>query len=403
MIDSPAGRLRRLATLAATNPQGARSQSESTCGALESAEAGWVGSDTVNQSVSALEDHIARMRGGKEKVTDSDRALIETSRRTGEKLVCEGAAAVLTPSEQTALEAIAIADGSRPALLLRGDEFDPHDATIGAWADKLRPLSDILKTISRSVGRINIAGQHCGTGWMVRPGYVATNRHVAQDISNQPKELLLTLNAQIGATISFGHQIDEAAAHPMHPIKAIVFAGQEYIDPSPLVSNMGKLDLAILRVTPVEGEALPPALPSSLLPVSEAVATREIFVLGYPGPATRSGLPQSTIAELLGTQFGLKRLSPGEIALGTGNVAGDTKARTIAHDATTLGGSSGSAIMAFDQVNNPLLLGLHFGGYEVKYGPKGLEYQGRNFAHSFAAMDEVIAAVDAAVVQDLGA
>ena len=46
------------------------------------------------------------------------------------------------------------------------------------------------------------------------------------------------------------------------------------------------------------------------------------------------------------------------------------------------------------------MLGLHFGGYEVRYGAGGIvERRGRNFAHSFAAMDDVIIAIDAAVVK----
>jgi hypothetical protein len=46
------------------------------------------------------------------------------------------------------------------------------------------------------------------------------------------------------------------------------------------------------------------------------------------------------------------------------------------------------------------VLGLHFGGYEVRYGPGGVtERRGRNFAHSFAAMDDVMVAVDAAIAK----
>jgi V8-like Glu-specific endopeptidase len=399
MIDSPAAKLRRIGTRAAISRASPETRSEAAGGATEAAETSTVGADTVEHSLSALQDRIVRIRGGSERMTDKDRALIKTGRRAGEKLVGEGAAAALTQSEEVALEAIAVADGSRPALLLRADEFDPHDAAIGDWADKLQQLSGVLKLASQSIGRIDIGGQHLGTGWIVRPGYVVTNRHVAQALSDRPEQPTLTLSAQHRATISFGHQIDEAASRPMHPIKAIVLVGDEYIDP--LENNMAKLDLAILKVAPIEEELLPTALPTSLLPVSDTIATREVFVLGYPGPATASKLPGSVIAELLGTEAGLKRLSPGEIALGVGKVAGDTKSRTIAHDATTLGGSSGSAILAFDQFKNPLVLGLHFGGYEVKYGPKGVvEYRGRNFAHSFAAMDDVIAAVNAAIAKD---
>jgi hypothetical protein len=261
MIDSPAGRLRRIATRAAINREAAPGQqNESAGGATEATEAGSVGQDTVKQSVSALQDHIARIRGGSERLTDSDRALIATSRRAGDKIVGEGAAASLTRSEEVALEAIAVADGSRPALLLRADEFDPHDPTIGIWAGKLQRLSGALKVASQSVGRIDAGGQHLGTGWMVRPGYVVTNRHVAQALSVQPTDRVLTLNAQSRATISFGYQMNEAVARPMHPIKAIVFTGEEYIDP--LADNMAKLDLAILKVGPMDEEALPPPLPT---------------------------------------------------------------------------------------------------------------------------------------------
>jgi hypothetical protein len=398
MIDSPAGRLRRIGARA-TLTRGGIGEGVQPGGAAESVEADAIGADVVAQSVSALQEHIARIRGGSERLKDSDRLLVEAGRRAGEKLVSEGAAAVLTPSEEAALEAIAMADGSRPALLLHNDAFDPQDPTIGDWAEKLPRLSDALKRASMSVGRIDLRGRHLGTGWIIRPGYVVTNRHVAQAMSNQEDEKILTLSPQSGATISFGHQIREPALRPMHPVKGIIFAGEEYIDPDE--SNMGRLDLAILKIGSVAEEDLPPPLPTVLLPVPNIIAGTEIFVLGYPGPAARSRLPQSTIAELIGTEAGLKRLSPGEIVLGVGKVAGDAKSHTIAHDATTLGGSSGSVILGFDRNKSPLVLGLHFGGYEVKYGPRGVvEYLGRNFAHSFAAMDDVIAAVDAAVAAE---
>ncbi len=399
MSSSSAGKFRRIGTLATINRSRAESGVETT-GATEAIEAEAVGADVVNASVSALQDHIARVRGGSGQMTDSDRALIETGRRAGEKLVAEGATAHLSPSEEAALEAIAVADGSRPALLLRDDTFDPHDATIGDWSKKLQGISDALKAASQSVGRVNLGGEHLGTGWIVRPGYAVTNRHVAQELCKNPQEKKLTFGPPKGATISFGHQTGEAVPRPAHSIEAIVFAGEDYIDP--FGDNKAKLDLAILRLARAPDEALPPPLPSFLLPAEQTVAGRDVFVIGYPGPAfPRSDLPESVVLSLIGSAVSLKRLSPGEIALPAGTVAGDTKSRTIAHDATTLGGSSGSAILGFDQAKKPLMLGLHFGGYEVKYGPGGvIKRRGRNFAHSFAAMQDVIAAVDAAIAKD---
>src|SRR5947199_9100801 len=129
MRRSPAQTLRRVATLATVNRVQAGTGTEATSRATEGTEAS-VSIAAVGESVSALADHLARLRGGISQLTDEDQKLLETSRRAGTKLVSEGAAAYLSRSEEIALEAIAAADGSRPALLLRNDEFDPHDPTI---------------------------------------------------------------------------------------------------------------------------------------------------------------------------------------------------------------------------------------------------------------------------------
>ncbi|MCP3404464.1 serine protease [Bradyrhizobium sp. CCGB01] len=396
MDRSPGGKLRRIGTLAAINrAPGLESRDRATEATGDDA----ISADVVKQSVSALQDQIVRMRGGTAQMTDSDRALVETARSAGGKLATDGAGANLSASEEMALEAIAVADGSRPALLLHDDTIDPNDRTIGDWGRKLRDFGGALKAASQSVGRINMRGRHIGTGWMIRPGCVVTNRHVAQVVSKDPKQVHLNLDSDHGPTICFGHQFNETAPLPQHPIEAILFAGEEYVDP--YRSDMARLDLAILKIGagPVQ---LPDPLPSSLLPLDQTVVATDIFVLGYPGPAAGSSLPNSVLMDLLGPQAGLKRLSPGEIALEVGKIASDSKSRTFVHDATTLGGSSGSAILAFDKVGRPLTLGLHFGGYEVKYGPGGVvEYRGRNFAHSFAAMDDVMADVNRAVAAEL--
>ena len=80
---------------------------------------------------------------------------------------------------------------------------------------------------------------------------------------------------------------------------------------------------------------------------------------------------------LIGDRFGVKRLSPGMFALDPGTLGADTKDHVFTHDATTLGGSSGSGIMAKGTSGN-VMTGLHFAGL----------FGTRNYAHWGPAITE---------------
>jgi len=72
--------------------------------------------------------------------------------------------------------------------------------------------------------------------------------------------------------------------------------------------------------------------------------------------------------------YGRKYVSPGAVSKNAGAFPGDTHAWTIGHDATTLGGNSGSCVVSFD---DPMgAIGLHFGGV----------WRSWNYAHAFAAL-----------------
>lgn len=395
MPQSGVRQLRRIATAALRKSSEYGGESAGG-GALESADT--VSRDVVDASVALLDEKLVKSAGGRGKLTDEDQQLIESSREATKKLMDDGADAILSPFEEMALEAIAIADGSRPALLIKNDAIDPSDKLAGEWADELKMYEPIIRDIAPRVGRINIDGQHVGTGWMIRPGYVVTNRHVAQDLSGDQKPAQLKLDPLRVPTICFGHEADEAAPRPQYTIKEIVFCGDKFIDPT--MSDFSLLDMAVLRLDEADKDKLPPPLPTTYVASADIKAGRQLYVLGYPGPASRSLLPQQTLLSLLGSHKSVKRFSPGEIVAPLGGINGDTPKRTIAHDATTLGGSSGSAILGFDETGQPKLIGLHFGGYEVRYGPGGVEeYRGRNFAHCFAAMNDVMNTVDTVIAE----
>ena len=399
MLRSAVEKLRTLATRASVRRlrngmerEGTRSLGPAT-GGTEAVES--VSDATVAESTRALEERLAEVSGGKHRIPDHGKALVAAGRRAGEKLTAAGAGANLTRSELVAMEAIAIADGSRPPLLLKNDEVDLNGPAAGVWADRVRKLGAAVKAVSSGVGRVNAGTGHVGTGWMIRPGYIVTNRHVAQVLAKDPTARSLELSPLRKANVSFEYEGSRDDVRS-HPIQAIAYAGEIHIDE--YMTDFALLDLAILRVAPADGSELPAPLTSVLQPPTEITSGQDIYVFGYPGPASASMLPERTLLRLLGQETSVKRLSPGEVAVEIGGIDGDTSRRTIAHDATTLGGSSGSAIIAFGDLGDPRLVGLHFGGYEVRYGPgDDVDYVGRNFAHCFAAMPDVIRCVDAVV------
>ena len=137
-----------------------------------------------------------------------------------------------------------------------------------------------------------------------------------------------------------------------------------------------------MEASNTSGSLLPP--PIDLVRDPAKIARRkEIMVVGYPArpatlPTTESGDIDMAVAkrlvELFGADYGNKYASPGEIDLTTGGIPGDTPHWTMTHDATTLGGNSGSCVIGFDE---PLaVLGLHFGG----------SWRRENYAHVVTAL-----------------
>jgi len=97
------------------------------------------------------------------------------------------------------------------------------------------------------------------------------------------------------------------------------------------------------------------------------------MVSGYPlKPLNRVAGPSATsdsdlhdqfwdrIEELFGDQYGVQYISLGMVDQRPGSVEFDQNNWVFTHDATTLGGSSGSVILSL--IGEMPLCGLHFGG-----------------------------------------
>ncbi len=282
------------------------------------------------------------------------------------KLGQDGDAAILTTDETVGLEAIVIATGARPSLALTDCGLDFADPRLGIWRDATTTFASAISKVCGSVGRINLGESHVGTGFAIGPGLVLTNRHVLQGIAVEDGNGKWRLQDQVG--IDFG---GENAAVPAKPFALVelVLTTDATIDPAKI--DFAKIDLAVLRC-----EVGDRAFPERLMLESQqsnVIEGRDTYAIGFPGKPRPGAEPFSLLKAMFDFKFGVKRYSPGQIE--HAHLDTDPKQTVFSHDCTTLGGSSGSAIVDLGD-DGLRVIGLHFGG-NPKIG---------NYAHSVAAI-----------------
>jgi hypothetical protein len=113
------------------------------------------------------------------------------------------------------------------------------------------------------------------------------------------------------------------------------------------------LDMALLRVEPRDAPGI--ELPSPLTlhyRTPRGLHDRKVYVVGYPAWDGRRNDPEA-MRQIFAGIYDVKRLQPGTIR--NRLVLG----RTFEHDASTLGGNSGSCVV---DLESGKVLGLHFAG-----------------------------------------
>ena len=304
--------------------------------------------DMAGQADGGLES--ANLRG-----TAVDRAAA-----TVDKLI-DGKVNEMDMDERMTLEAL-VRLNDRPSFRVNNDNIDPQDPLFGEWGGFLIGLVQLPQLI-QSVGRIDINGAHAGTGFVVAPGLVMTNRHVLEAIADRiagpSGERWLFGSGQ--ATIDFS---DTADGSRQFRIDSVVATGANAINS---VVNFKNLDMALLQVDTAGTSAFPAAID----PVESPIVRGEMFTIGYPArPGTSSMIDPETgqfsieiskrIGAIFNADFGRKYVSPGAIETPIGQLSGDSRDWVFAHDATTFGGNSGSCIVQIgSQVS---AMGLHFAG-----------------------------------------
>ncbi|MCW2560507.1 MAG: non-specific endonuclease [Mycobacterium sp.] len=267
----------------------------------------------------------------------------ETEARIADPEVLESADA-LEAQGAMELESI-IFFTKRPVLDIKHDvaELTFADAESEVWRARLQTASDRMAHAARAIGRIELEGHDefawVGTGWLVDRDVVVTNRHVALTFSQRSGDRFVFRpgwdRPHIDASIDFVEEFDNPLESPF-VLKQVLYI--EEVGDGP--------DLAFLRAEAAPGKVLadPIALSTKTKPDGFVAA------IGYPARDPRIPDPVQ-MDRIFSGRYDKKRLAPGEI-LGVAPAA-------LRHDCSTLGGNSGSAIVA---LSTGEAVGLHFGG-----------------------------------------
>lgn len=245
-----------------------------------------------------------------------------------------------------------ILEKTRPVLLVRDGRYDV--ARLPEIERAIGPHRDALARRIDAVGRLEL-GQHdtlgwCGTGWLLEDNLVVTNRHVAELFAQESGRSFRFRRNQRGqvvsARIDFREEYRVAQSNEFG-IAEVLWMAQNS-DTAP--------DLAVLKLKASEG------LPEPLeIAEKDSAAGQWIGVVGYPAFDDRNA--SAPMLEIFENIFEVKRFAPGQVVKSSKGVW------YLTHEATTLGGNSGSAVL---DLESGKVAGLHFGGSfrETNYAVK---------------------------------
>lgn len=221
-----------------------------------------------------------------------------------------------------------------------------------------------------SIGRLELPGHpklpYGGTGFIVGKGLIMTNRHVAEIFSTGLGDRRLDFLPGARAGIDFLREFNRPTG-PTLSVTRVVMIHPYW-------------DMALLAV-----DGLPTPDPRFRLSIRDArdlPRGTDICVVGYPAFDPRN--PASVQNDLFNARYGIKRLQPGELMGATNAASFGKMVRAVAHDCSTLGGNSGSAV--FDPGTGEVLA-LHFGG----------AYHQQNYAVPVGALAADARVIDAGV------
>jgi hypothetical protein len=272
--------------------------------------------------------------------TRRERARVVGKGIDGLAKLAEGREHDLDAGERFGLRAIVLLEG-RPAILIQeGDFLAPPQG----WSRLVDRRERIREVIARC-GRVEVNGHFnldwLGTAFLVAPGTLMTNRHVAQEFCSRDGDSW-RFRPGIATRVDFLRELGSAAVLEFEITEAIGIHERH--------------DLALLRVEGAssDGQALPDPLAVAATEPAD-LFERDVYVVGYPALDSRRNEPEP-IRRIFADVYNVKRLQPGKA------VGYSTEYSAVQHDCSTLGGNSGSPVV---DLESNQVIGLHFGG---RYG-----------------------------------
>lgn len=247
----------------------------------------------------------------------------------------------LSPEQQFALEAIIIPN-KRPVADILGGRIQALPSGEFSSLVEEAEIRARLEAALASVGCILIPNDprypYAGTGFAVGPGLVMTNRHVARLFADGIGTKRLSFVPGQVAQFTPGREVEDAKDDPVFQVRRVVMIHPYW-------------DMALLEIPDLKLAALP------LSPVGPSGKRRLVAIVGYPAFDPRN--PVDVQNQVFNKRFYVKRLAPGYVT-GRRNVQSyESLVSAATHDASSLGGNSGSAVL---DVATGHVIGLHFAG-----------------------------------------
>jgi len=265
---------------------------------------------------------------GSKIITEASDAFTEIGR--------SGTTGTLTEGQKISAEAVIMLFG-RPAIQFNKGQLQeiPDE-----WKQRLKPHRTAIQRIAKSVGRIEPAAlpgiPYLGTGFMVGPDTIMTNRHVANFIAGRSGEKW-TIKTFTKPRMDFRAETTDSEPAEFSVVDVIS------------MSDDDSIDLALLKVEATTHK-LPPPVP--LATSYKPKPGSSVYVVGHPQFDDTADQAQRDIQRLVFEDvFDVKRVAPGYLL--------KTETGNLAYDSSTLGGNSGSCVV---DLATQRVVGLHFGG-----------------------------------------